>query len=197
MLEVLKDFNAPEGRLAAFRDASRRLARALPAKVREYLATLGNETVVALKLDAMTSVIPWEWMEIDASPLFLRNPVTRSADAQQALALQWPTIDRNANVLVIANPTGDLRGARAEGEAIAELYRARLDGSRVQLLMDTEATFGAIARAIRQTNFGVIHFAGHGEMRIQSLSSCLPGARPFARENCVPCWPRRRQRFSS
>jgi hypothetical protein len=165
VLKAGQHFHSGETSLAAFGEASHYLAEVLPGNVREHLAALSPQTIVTLQLDASTSATPWEWTEIGGVPLFFRNPTTRSAIAPQTLVLERPTIDSNANVLIIADPTGDLPGARSEGDAIARLYAELLGEGRVQLLVHDKASFSAVADAIRHTSFSVIHFAGHGGMR--------------------------------
>lgn len=59
----------------------------------------------------------------------------------------------SVSAIVVADPTGDLAGAREEGHAVA----ARVPGARV--LLGGEATDGAIREGLASA--GLFHFAGH------------------------------------
>jgi hypothetical protein len=155
------------------------LANALSREVRAYLAAIDPQKTIVLRLDAHSSGIPWEWTDIDDQLLFLRSPTTRVAAGLSSWARGYPVINQNPNILVIADPTGDLAGARLEAEAIVELYSRRYDSKQVRVLTGRNATFGTIAQAMKGTNFDVLHFAGHAWVRGAEPYLVLDGGAPI------------------
>ncbi|MEM9193673.1 MAG: CHAT domain-containing protein [Myxococcota bacterium] len=72
-------------------------------------------------------------------------------------------------VLVVADPTGDLRSARREGEQVATVYRDR----QPTLLLGDAVTLRAMTTSLSEVD--LLHFAGHGRFDAeQTWQSALP-----------------------
>jgi CHAT domain/HEAT repeats len=106
--------------------------------------------------------IPWELAFTGTDFLARHFAVARrmhtKAISQEGLRSQRPWLE----MLVIANPTGDLLQAEEEGHAIAR-YLAKEPLIRVTALTGEEATIGRVADELAQRQFDVLHYAGHVE----------------------------------
>jgi CHAT domain-containing protein len=64
------------------------------------------------------------------------------------------------NLLLVVNPTGDLAGAREEGERIKAIF-SNNPAVKIDELREDDATKGALLRAFQSGTYDVIHYAGH------------------------------------
>lgn len=117
----------------------------------EPLYIVGGGPLAALPLHAVA---------LDEEPLGVRTSVTYAPSVAVALRASVVPGDRPATsvgkALVIGDPTGDLRHARREAEAVAEL----LDG---RPLLGATATRAASLDAMASS--ASVHFAAHGVFR--------------------------------
>lgn len=87
---------------------------------------------------------------------------TAHADVVYALDLPKNTAPAaNNKAAVVADPRGDLAGARAEGEEIARLIER--SGVAVERYFGARATFAELTAAFREVD--LLHYAGHAETR--------------------------------
>ena len=129
----------------------------LPSELRAALDTLPPETVLTLRLDPFSAQIPWELFPRGDTPLLLHSIVTRRLITEKlGGTILPPPAEGKVRVLIVANPTGDLPAAQAEGVHLYELLSTnpRLD---VRLWEGTSALdlLGEIG------SYHVLHFAGH------------------------------------
>ncbi|MCK6570480.1 CHAT domain-containing protein [Myxococcota bacterium] len=89
---------------------------------------------------------------LDGAPVLARLPVVYGLD----LPPRPPTSADDARTLLVADPRGDLPGARLEGDAVA----AALGATPLTRLVGEAATGDAVRRALGAT--GRFHYAGHG-----------------------------------
>ena len=115
---------------------------------------------VVLRLDQWTAELPWELLHVGGRFLAQEHVVARQLEinAPGRSSAIVPAHD-NLRVLVIADPRGDLSGARAEGEAVAERLRALPNVEVVALIGETP--YDTVSRELTRTSFDVLHYAGH------------------------------------
>jgi hypothetical protein len=131
----------------------------LPAPVRAELEQLHEP----LSLFTDDPSLPWEILHDGTDFLALRYPLSRQLILQQRLrTLLGPATPsaKGTAALVIADPTGDLAGARREGEEIYKFFQENGATGSV-LLAGREATWTSIQRNLIEQGFAVIHYCGH------------------------------------
>ncbi len=153
--------------LAAVRDKGEALARAaLPDGVRQRLASTSHRAL-RLHLDDATARVPFELAMVatsqsssptDLQPLGCAFAVGRIISAPDVGASLPTTPACGAEVVVIADPSGDLPAAREEGELVARLYESV--GATVRRLFGPQ-TRADVLRAVG--NAAVLHLAAHIE----------------------------------
>lgn len=169
----------------------------VPLEMRPFLA---GSTEMQIELDTGTAGIPWELLDsgrdaeanenVEYKPWAIRAKLLRKLRTQEFRRNVEDTT-RHAPVLVIGDPHVDdkryplLAGARREARAVARLLTApQHGGRRVQLLVgSTDVDRGPDARAVvsmlLDTDWGVVHIAGHGE----AATDTAPGE-PQPAQNC-------------
>ena len=139
------------------------LLRALPARVQEELRA-HEATALSIVLDEVASGLPWEalghaesgWTPAITIPMSRR---IKLSDAESTIA---PSQRRGARLrfLLVADPTGDLQGARDEAAAIAALLKRRPDVDLVQIA-GRDATHARVVQALADERWDMFHYAGH------------------------------------
>lgn len=151
----LEGFHADEPK---FRDIGEALfLRVLPQAIREQLRIL-DEPLTILTDDP---TLPWEVMHDGSEFLALKFPIARQLIIHESMAsLVRPKqiVETGFSALIIADPTGDLPGARNEGEALYELFKER---GTCEILVNGEATSAKILERLVHQPYSVIHFCGH------------------------------------
>ncbi|MBL8944464.1 MAG: CHAT domain-containing protein [Myxococcales bacterium] len=139
------------------------LARLLPAAVQQELRA-HPEAQLSVVLDETASGLPWEALghRDPAWTPAITVPLTRRIAMSDAEATLAPASRRGPKlrVLVVADPTSNLPGAREETAAIASLLRARAD-VELSTIAGPAATLDAVRRALEGTSWDVFHYAGH------------------------------------
>ncbi|MCE3284962.1 MAG: hypothetical protein K0R70_1218 [Steroidobacteraceae bacterium] len=138
------------------------LARLLVApSVREGLEAMHARPLVVLH-DREASRVPWEVLRIGEAHPALGAGLSRRYASESLTVARWRD-DRSSTgplrVLLIVDPTEDLPGAAAEGQALQDLLRAR--GTTFDVLERGEATRARVLAALATGSFDVLHFAGH------------------------------------
>jgi hypothetical protein len=154
--ECLRGFHADEPR---FRELGQVLfSVVLPQSIREQLYDL--EEPLAIQTDDPT--LPWEILHDGKEFLALKFPLARQLiidDKRMPSPLRLPEITRPGfSALVIADPTGDLPGAREEGKALCDFFKEK---GTCDLLLDSEATWQSIHRRLVGKAYSIIHLCGH------------------------------------
>jgi hypothetical protein len=138
------------------------LAQALLAPgVAEGLEAMRARPLVVVH-DRDASRIPWEVLRIGDTHPALESGLSRRYVSETLTVARWRA-DRDDDgplrVLLAVDPTGDLPGASAEGEALQQLLRGR--GVTFDVLQGREATRPRLLTALKAGTFDVLHFAGH------------------------------------
>jgi pimeloyl-ACP methyl ester carboxylesterase len=151
----------------------------IPLEMRPFLT---GSTEMQIELDAGTAGIPWELLDSGSSdagasdvqhPWAIRSKLLRklrTADFRR----QVNDAGTQAHVLVIGEPNCDQRNyprlpdARAEAEAVADLFKKEFGEDRVcALYSTTESSPGPSARDVINSllvrDWRIVHIAGHGE----------------------------------
>ncbi len=133
----------------------------LPATVREGLETMRSHPLVVLH-DRAASRVPWEVLRIgQGHPALLAGASRRYASDTLTVA-RWREDgagSQKLRLLLVVNPTEDLPGAAAEGNALATLLTER--GVIFDVLEGAAATRERILAALGAATYDVLHFAGH------------------------------------
>jgi hypothetical protein len=129
----------------------------------QRLANEWRELPLIVVHDTVASQLPWEAFRLgDWSPALSGGVIRQHLDANFSVAkwMEHRAEDAFLDVLLVTNPTSDLDGAEAEGDAVRTLLnkvanvrlteRRRSQATRVQLLSD-----------FRSGQFDVVHYAGH------------------------------------
>ncbi|MDC0744109.1 CHAT domain-containing protein [Polyangium mundeleinium] len=96
-------------------------------------------------------------LPFDGAPLGARLPVVHGAGFDRP---ERPPSEGPLAALVVADPRGNLPGAREEARTVAAALRAR--GASVLLLEGEAATHAAVVAALTDPATHLFHFAGHG-----------------------------------
>jgi len=138
------------------------LARTLlPATVRQGLETMLARPLVIVH-DREASRVPWEVLRVGTTHPALGAGLSRRYTSDALSVARWRD-DYSASdplrVLLIVDPTMDLPGAAAEGEALKPLLGRK--SVTLDVLAGREATRARIVAALGTGAFDVLHFAGH------------------------------------
>jgi CHAT domain-containing protein len=138
------------------------LTRLLVASsVREGLEAMHARPLVVLH-DREASRVPWEVLRIGEAHPALGAGLSRRYASESLTVARWRDDRASAGplrVLLIVDPTRDLPGAAAEGQALQDLLRAR--ATTFDVLEGGEATRARVLAALATGSFDVLHFAGH------------------------------------
>ncbi len=113
--------------------------------------------------DGPSSRIPWESLRIGSWVPALESGMSRRYMAENlsvAKYLDQRPLGSVLEVLLVVDPTSDLKGARDEGERIASvLEKAR--AIHVTRLFQGEAKRAAVLKHLRSGKYDLVHYAGH------------------------------------
>jgi hypothetical protein len=163
--ELLQHIEPVETGAATARDLARigaALARSLlPVSVREGLEAMRARPLVIVH-DREASRVPWEVLRIGTTHPALGAGLSRRYASDALSVARWRDDRTSADslrVLLIVDPTRDLPGAAAEGDALKQLLGRRLVS--LDVLAGRDATRARILAALGTGVFDVLHFAGH------------------------------------
>jgi hypothetical protein len=140
------------------------LASCLPAEILAAIEELPADLLVSLELIGEPELLPWEWLAIGGHPLAESHPVVRIPVEVPAGARGFPAVRHPLRALLVGDPGGDgiqLAGARAEVEAIAALLRGSGLAAEPKVLSDRDANLRSVGQALSESQFDIVHFAGH------------------------------------
>jgi CHAT domain/WD domain, G-beta repeat len=120
------------------------------------------ETRLVVDHDIESAALPFETLRINGRALGVDGGVVRRLTMDDFTprppAQRSPTTGR-MKLLLIVNPTGDLKNTEAEAEVITN---ALVDGEiDITRLRGTDATKEAVLKALRDPSYDVLHYAGH------------------------------------
>jgi hypothetical protein len=113
--------------------------------------------------DAASSRVPWETLNLGGWCPALDRGLSRryaTADLVPARFDSRRREQRELDVLIIANPTGDLPGADLERERISVILR-KTRRARLTEIIGEAATQSRISAEFESGRYDVIHYAGH------------------------------------
>lgn len=169
-MRTLQAFSAGQGPSAS---AAARAADSLGRQLhRSFLGRRGEEylsrmrpTAVLLDVDETIISLPWELMHGPDGPLITDVPVGRVVATRTVPNPERDPLrqDREVRILAVADPSADLALARAEVEALLAVVQRGGAGFRLHLdvLEGQRATVARFRRAVTDTDFDIVHFAGH------------------------------------
>ncbi len=135
----------------------------LTFNVKEILRSTRSDTLI-IKIDDQLVHIPWELLYDGRQFLCLRFNMGRVVKTRQTVASAVRRkLEQPLGMLILADPTGDLKGAYAEGMQIRDFMDQSPDKINVSL-RSSDATAESIKIKLR--NFDIVHFAGHSDYDI-------------------------------
>ena len=131
----------------------------LPAFLKEKLQEVTARNLV-LHLDRPLLGIPWELLHDGDQFLGRRFRIGRLVSEQEAGVSLQRAMQAPLAVLIVADPTGDLPGARREAEELGALLEGVSPFGRVTMLVGDVSL-----RTVRDElgRHDILHFAGHAE----------------------------------
>jgi hypothetical protein len=132
-----------------------------PSLARALHAARGQ--VLSVVHDAAGSRVPWETLNLRGWIPALEHGLSRRYATADLVPARYDAArreQRELGVLVIANPTGDLPGADAEGERIAGIL-GRVRTVRLTEVTRESATLARVTAEFESGRHDVIHYAGH------------------------------------
>ena len=163
--ELLRQLAPLEDGSATSRDVARigsGLAQALLApSVREGLESMRSRPLVVVH-DREASRVPWEVLRVGDVHPALGAGLSRRYASETLTVARWRedrTGDGPLRVLLVVDPTEDLPGAAAEGDALQELLRATT--CRSTCCRAARRRGSGCSRRLTAGTFDVLHFAGH------------------------------------
>ena len=111
--------------------------------------------------DAEASRIPWETLNIAGKVPALTQGLSRRYLAEDLSIAKWSQerrLDRTTQVLLVVDPTLDLRGAREEGKRIADIL-ADISHAEVTTIEGAAATRTRLLEAFASGAYDVVHYA--------------------------------------
>lgn len=112
-----------------------------------------------LSIDEKLVQIPWELLFDGEKYLCLRFALGRSVRTRQRFQeVHYRNVVSPAKVLILSDPTGDLKSAYEEGVAICNAFDKRKDKIKADL-KTTEIDLRYVKKNIR--DYDIVHFAGH------------------------------------
>jgi hypothetical protein len=145
--------------VATFRDEVGDRLRA----TQERAATIGTTLRLVLRLDPACDGLPWELLRDPESARFLalEHPIVRTVEGA---ADARPPITGVLRILVAVAVPPDAAplDAVAEVEGLRARLRRFVDAGAVEVHVVASASLGALARALEDGPWHVVHYVGHG-----------------------------------
>jgi hypothetical protein len=154
---------APGMPLAELESFGQRLSKLLlPDEIAAALPSIQSVPLVVVH-DRASAHWPWEALCIDGWAPAAAKGLSRRYAAEGMSVAKWREQrrrEREFNVLLVVNPTGDLPGAVEEGERVAKML-AQLEGAGITVVRGGDATRTRLLAEFRSGDYDAIHFAGH------------------------------------
>lgn len=132
----------------------------LTKQIKEKLSSAANKNLI-LSLDECLIDIPWELLYDGREFLCLKFNIGRVVQTnQQPYPLHYRSADSVIKMLILANPTDDLKSAYLEGICI----KNQLDSRRKHIKIDFKSTrIDTLYVKKNLRDYDIVHFAGHCE----------------------------------
>ena len=161
--ELLNDLRGSNFTAAQLRQYGERMGRLLLAPdLREALHAT-RTSHLAIVHDAELSQLPWETLRIGDWTPALTAGVSRRYAAENLSVARWSETRRlgeTLELLLVADPTGDLPGARAEAQRLIQLFAGH-PRIRLHVVQGNQATRARLMSDFRSGAYDVLHYAGH------------------------------------
>ncbi len=134
----------------------------LPKEIAAALPEVKSAPLVVVH-DSASAHWPWEALCLDGWAPAAAKGMSRRYAAEGMSVAKWREQrrrEREFNVLLIVNPTGDLPGAVGEGERVAKTL-AQMPGTGITVIRTGDATRARLLAEFRSGDYDAIHFAGH------------------------------------
>ncbi len=134
----------------------------LPDEIAEALPAVKTAPLVVVH-DSASAHWPWEALRVGGWSPAAAKGLSRRYAAEGMSVAKWREQrrrEREFNVLLVINPTGDLPGAVEEGERVAPML-AQLPGAGITAIRGGDATRARLLAEFRSGDYDAIHFAGH------------------------------------
>jgi len=134
----------------------------LPEEIADALPSVKSTPLVVVH-DSASAHWPWETLCIQGWAPAAARGLSRRYAAEGMSVAKWREQrrrEREFNVLLVINPTGDLPGAVEEGERVAKMI-AQLPGAGITAIRGGDATRARLLAEFRSGDYDAIHFAGH------------------------------------
>lgn len=139
----------------------------VPAKAQELISqslSRSADSHLVIIHDRPSSGIPWEALYFGKSCPALEAGVSRiyrTGTREKIHGRACLPRDATVRMLVIQNPTGDLKGAESEGMSLTELFNA--NHGEVDVLSGKAATKASVIQALSSSSYDILHYAGHAD----------------------------------
>lgn len=189
------------GRQAAAADAkalsavARKFSRVLFSKATTASLEQSGRCHLVVVHDSATANIPWELLPLGSWTPALGAGMSRrflTTSDHAARFAETRRRDDRLNILVVADPSGDLPSARAEADRFLKLAK-QLGNLFVEVIRGPAATRQRVLEAIGSGRCDVLHFAGHGRFEAQGgrpaglqCSNGVVSARDLSRMTHLP-----------
>ncbi|MEX1995075.1 MAG: CHAT domain-containing protein [Steroidobacteraceae bacterium] len=134
----------------------------LPEEIAQALPVVKSAPLVVVH-DSASAHWPWEALCIDGWQPAAAKGLSRRYAAEGMSVAKWREQrrrEREFNVLLVINPTGDLPGANEEGDRVAKML-AHLPGAGITAIRGGDATRARLLAEFRSGDYDAIHYAGH------------------------------------
>ncbi len=140
-----------------------RLSRlVLPLRIEKVLPQVRTDHLVIVH-DAELARLPWETLCIGSWAPAAARGLSRLYAAENLSVARWSEARRlgsTLDVLVVADPTEDLPGAKIEARRLIESMAGRTD-VRLHIVQGREASRARLLELFASGSFDVLHYAGH------------------------------------
>ena len=162
-VDAIKPSNGRRASLAQLSQIGARVGGTILGKdISTVLRTHKDRHLVVVQ-DSETSRVPWELLSLNGWVPAVECGLSRRYMADNlsiAKYLEQRLSRPRIRLLLIVNPTGDLKGAEHEGGRIESLINKN-SGFRIKQLRGSNATHAALKNAFESGDFDIVHYAGH------------------------------------
>lgn len=131
-----------------------------PERIREILRR-SEGGILFLHVDQALGHIPWELLHDGTSFLADRFIIGRNIDGAYSLR-EGSRLDRSRlNILIVADPTGDLPSAAREGQMLYETLNAEISSDLIDIRFLSGRRTGRLVLLEEMQTADVVHYAGH------------------------------------
>jgi pSer/pThr/pTyr-binding forkhead associated (FHA) protein len=128
----------------------------MPDSIRDALMAQG-EAPLTLVLDPGLIGLPWEIVPLAGAPLSLARPVARQVVLENAPPVR--NAGRGHHLLMVANPTGDLKAAQGGAETLLDILVNDYGLDDLQFLGGNRARVRAVREAMEEAR--AVYYLGH------------------------------------